>query len=249
MATMAEVLGYKAGSQLIVDSALEELLVAVDGIQADDAYRLKEVLQELMPALVHKYGDAMASLTADFFEKLTGLTAVLAEVNPDDVVEISARWAAGDAFKAGNLNTSINRAAESMSRHIKQAGRDTLRLSAERSDGQVGYARMLTGKVNCAFCAALAGRGAVYGDDWSDEAAAARKFHDKCDCIVIPVRGPDDWPEGYDIDGLQRQYEEARQQAGYLSLKGGAKGSARRGTPEEQDLTILQVMRELHGFK
>lgn len=96
------------------------------------------------------------------------------------------------------VNLRVDRA---IIRHIEQAARDTIvaavEAEEERSGGPIGWARVLTGAESCGFCAMLASRGPVYATEWlaqhrgNDQVEG--KYHDGCDCIVVPVFDPDDW--------------------------------------------------------
>jgi hypothetical protein len=66
-------------------------------------------------------------------------------------------------------------------RHVLDGGRSTL-LDSIRSDRRsVGWARATSGR-SCAFCAMLAGRGAVYRED-----TAGFQAHDSCSCVPEPI--------------------------------------------------------------
>ena len=66
---------------------------------------------------------------------------------------------------------------------------------------QVRYARVPTGTETCPFCVMLASRGFVYLSE-----RAARHAHPGCDCRVVPGFAGETEVEGYDLDGLYRQY-------------------------------------------
>lgn len=78
-----------------------------------------------------------------------------------------------------------------MARHAIQAGRDAIVDTANRSE-HLGWARVLSGAENCAWCVMLASRGPVYKTEAT--ARAATHSHDFCDCVFVlaPRRG--DWP-------------------------------------------------------
>ena len=75
-----------------------------------------------------------------------------------------------------------------VARHAQQAGRDAVQRTAEAAPERIGWARTLTGRENCAFCAMLASRGPVYG-------AKGVRFlaHDHCDCVPELVVKGEDW--------------------------------------------------------
>lgn len=106
----------------------------------------------------------------------------------------------------------------------------------------VGWARVLTGEFNCGFCIMLASRGAVYSSKLAAkyrggrrqvktgkqgqkfEAAktrarreayrevSQRKFHDGCDCAVVPVWEPDNWVGQKEAEKLREFYDKVRRE-------------------------------------
>lgn len=77
-------------------------------------------------------------------------------------------------------------------RMVANAARDTLMRNVERDRYALGFRRVTDGNP-CAFCAMLAGRGAVYT---SKEAAIGRgsRYHDFCGCTVEAVYRRDQPP-------------------------------------------------------
>lgn len=70
----------------------------------------------------------------------------------------------------------------------------------------VGWARVLTGRYSCGFCVMLASRGPVYTSAHhagKGGAGGRDKFHNNCDCVVVPVFKSKDWPG-------RREYEQLR---------------------------------------
>lgn len=85
-----------------------------------------------------------------------------------------------------------------LARHAVQAGRDAVRDTADRSDN-LGWARVLSGAENCAWCVMLASRGPVYKSE--DSARAATTSHDFCDCVFVlaPRRGRWEGQDRYEL--------------------------------------------------
>lgn len=82
----------------------------------------------------------------------------------------------------------------------------------------VSWARVLTGVENCAFCVMLASRGAQYSS--KTRAGGAKddsyRFHDNCDCLVVPVYDFDHWPGKETADYL---YEEVWAKSGVKTVE------------------------------
>ncbi len=108
-----------------------------------------------------------------------------------------------------NLQTGVH---GSVQRHVGNGGRATLRNIVEEQDRQaLGYIRVTRAKP-CYFCAMLASRGPVYGDDSFDdsdprfEGQGNVKVHDSCHCTIEPVYSSKTaWPgRGREFEGMWR---------------------------------------------
>ncbi|MBF6328741.1 hypothetical protein [Nocardia transvalensis] len=108
------------------------------------------------------------------------------------------------------------RAGARLARHARQAGRDAVIDTANGAGDEIGWARVLSGSENCAFCAMLASRGPVYRSDKSASRVVGRngqprgsrdlgeQFHDHCDCDVVLVRRGRDWEGREQYEQLER---------------------------------------------
>lgn len=93
-----------------------------------------------------------------------------------------------------------------LARHAHQAGRDAAVDTAEQAGETVGWARVLTGAENCAWCVMLSSRGPVYRSEQSASTASGKRgnraagesYHDNCDCQAVLVHAGRDW------DGRER---------------------------------------------
>ena len=77
---------------------------------------------------------------------------------------------------------ALSQLAGAASRLALNGGRDTIVGAVASDRAALGYARVTDGSP-CAFCAMLAGRGAVY----RSETTAGFDAHDKCGCTAEPV--------------------------------------------------------------
>lgn len=277
MSSLAELNALNRANDTLKASARRELRTIMARLDPSGPDEVRDVLLRVMPELTIRYGQASGAVAAEWLEAIIGLRDV---VIPDTIelpaVAASARWAVGDLYAGGTLGVTMSRAEGSLLRHGLQMGRSTVAESATRS--RVGYARILQGDKNCAFCVMAAGRGATYSsaraaggvvgrglnveDAKNSRAARAAKgqksrgaraigdkFHDHCDCAVVPVRDEKDWPAGYDIGRLERMYTDAVDEAGAgRVLKGGTPGP-NKGGADDEELSVLQVMRRNYGLK
>lgn len=118
---------------------------------------------------------------------------------------------------------------------VRKAEAEAADAEAERPPVRlrpVGWARVLQGKYSCGFCIMLAARGAVYSSADAAQLVAAeagkksreggflsrrartelrrknpRAFHEHCDCVVVPVFDPDNWPGRTEQQRLQDFYQ------------------------------------------
>lgn len=93
------------------------------------------------------------------------------------------------------IQAFTDRTAAGTARHVKSASRDLVTETARVN--RVGWARRLQGGENCAFCAMLASRGAVYS-----QKSVRFRTHDHCDCTGEIVRDPEQWEGKEEADQL-----------------------------------------------
>lgn len=187
-------------------AATGDLRVALAGIDMSDFREVRGVLDRLWPDLVLGYGQASVALGSTLFEMMADDLSVsptlrLARENDGAAPLARMRWAVGTAAPLVNLSTILDEL-------VKQPARDTIAESAVAS--KLGWARVPSGADTCAFCRMLASRGAVYTSEARAKfGKSGRKYHGKCDCGVVVVRGPHDYPEGYDPDVYLAEYAAA----------------------------------------
>ncbi|MFD5599186.1 hypothetical protein ACFWHR_03925 [Leucobacter sp. NPDC058333] len=119
-------------------------------------------------------------------------------------------WQDMQAERAASQRQGQEKLAREVERTRERDSRDLRELAVQPG----GWARMLTGVENCAFCVMLAARGAVY--DGKAEALDGDyigkfgdAYHDHCDCIAVPVYSPL-WDGGKTAAALQKLYERAQ---------------------------------------
>ena len=90
----------------------------------------------------------------------------------------------------------VTEALDVAERHGAAAGRDAIVDAARHDRRALGYARATVGLENCAFCLMLVSRGPVYKDQNSAllRDGAFEPYHDRCDCIAVPVYDRNNWP-------------------------------------------------------
>lgn len=104
---------------------------------------------------------------------------------------------------------------------VEGAGRSSGRRPRDRRRGRrpaaeplpgtmMGWARVLTGRESCSFCAMLASRGPVYrSESTASSNAQGKTFHFGCDCVAMPVFKDRDWEGREEYERLEGIWAES----------------------------------------
>lgn len=175
-------------------AAARDILRLMAAYDLDDIDRSWLAIAPGMEAVVRDYHRRSAGLAAGYYQAFRTaegaggqLTLRLAEPPDPDYLAYSLGFYGQIAPKqmvqkgirdvAAKTTTLVVGGA---TRHVLDGGRGTLTESVRGDRQALGYARVTAGKP-CAFCAMLAGRGAVY-----KESTAKFEAHDHCACTVEP---------------------------------------------------------------
>jgi len=219
---------YRSELRKIVDTASGSFKAAL----LEDLPRLsqmdpEELLEELVWILrdyVMVYGDEAATLAADFYSELAEAAGVkvpdptlyqwgneeyygFVQRHMDDLAEGLV-----DKFVRGMQGVLSNMVKTSANRTMGENAVVTNKVTGQRKPRRKGkpsgvrFARVPTGPTTCAFCIMLASRGFVYAS--RETAGQFEKYHDNCDCIVIP-EFDNEGIEGYDPDVYLKQWYDA----------------------------------------
>lgn len=157
---------------------------------------------QVFPAVASQYGEAAATLAADWYDELRdsyrvrgSFTAELAPVSGDEVFRAASNWAAapGEA-DIPDFGTALARTEGVAQKLVADMSRDTVKISTDRDPQAHGWARF-TEPGACDFCLMLSSRGGVY-------TSATVRFgsHDHCHCLAGPI-----WAENRGVvDTYQR---------------------------------------------
>jgi hypothetical protein len=142
---------------------------------------------DLLPRLTLVYGEAAATLGADWYDDLRDeagargrFAAVLADLPDRGRTDALARWGVTPLFQPEpDYATTFIKVAGGLQRIIANADRGTVVRSSIQDRSARGWARAGVGE--CDLCTLLIGRGAVY-----TEATADFETHDRCGCVAVP---------------------------------------------------------------
>jgi hypothetical protein len=144
---------------------------------------------EVLPAISHQYGEAAATLAADWYDVLRTSYSVpghfaadLAPQPPEEMFQAISNWAAAPVEgDAPDLATALARTEGAAQKLVADASRNTVKHNSERDPNAHGWARF-TEPGACDFCRMLSARGGVY-------TSATVRFgsHDHCHCLAGPV--------------------------------------------------------------
>lgn len=214
-----------AGLSKLVRDELAGFFGSLD-LSKPDAVR--DALLEFVPLLVSEYGSVAESLALDYYDEMRAASGAAGSFRavagasriPAAAVEAKVRYLAGHlwtpepAAMLGGLLAATDK-------YVKQPGRDAIAFNARREG--VRWARVPQGSRTCAFCLLVASRDAVY---LTKRAAGDRRntgkgdaFHGLCDCAVVRIAKPSDYPTDYLPDDYLGMYEDAAKNADSGSVK------------------------------
>lgn len=234
MATREELNRYSTATARIVEFAradLNRFWLSLDLARPD---AVREALLDFVPALVREYGDVAAAAAADWYEQLRAAAvsgnyrAVTGGVISVDQVSQSVRYAAGHLF-TDTPEQALAVINGSVQRFVQYSGRETVARNVARDKSRPRFARVPAGATTCAFCSLVASRGFVYHS--KKTAGETHKYHDDCDCQIVPSWDESPFIDGYDPDALYDQYMTAREASGSHTASGIA-AEMRRQFPE-----------------
>lgn len=215
MATSAQVAEFRQATQSLVALAQRDMRDFWRALDVEgNPLLVKEALLAFFPELVTGYGDAAAILGADWYDLLrdappsaASFRAVLASPPAVEQAEASARWALGPLFAAepdpSQVLANLYGAAQ---RLVLEPYRRTVIGSAIRDPLPRGYARVPVGPT-CRFCVMVASRGFVFRSrESAGDPDVTDRWHDDCNCDIVPGNRPGDLPEDYDLKALKRAY-------------------------------------------
>jgi len=212
---------YREGLQVLTAEAVAtsvELLRRTSGSADSRRY----LLLEGVPSLVGYYADGSSALAADFYDERRELAGVrrsfgASPIVPDRTVKIrrAVAWASEPLFQGLELD-AVKRLEQVVQLETARPFRDTITGNRKRDPQSVGWQRISAG--GCAFCRALASRGAVY-----KESTARFAAHPSCHCTASPVfLGGDTGPEASTLQYLaskrSRSPKEREQVRNWISL-------------------------------
>ena len=145
-----------------------------------------EALHDILPALIDEYGQAAATVAADWYDELRESLGVGGRfvAIPADVEDTGAHALIGWALDEATDDESLVALLEGgMQRRVINFGRFTVMQSSIDDPRGDGWQRLGQGS-NCPFCDLLISRGAVY-----NEQSAVFGAHDNCNCVAVPAFG------------------------------------------------------------
>lgn len=175
-----------------------------------DQLAMSQLLADGWIALIEKYGGMAAEIGAEQFDQWAtelGIKPKPVVAPPVDERRATARlgWSLTMPDQMGILVVLLDEL-------VKQPYRSTMQDSALNSGG--AWARVPAGAETCNWCLVLGSRGAVYhSKQLAQLGTTGKKYHGKCDCQPVLLRGPQDYPKGYDPSALYDKYSIGRENA------------------------------------
>lgn len=188
----------------IVTFMRNHLLHGSDAIETLTEAQRKELI-DYAYAIVQKYGEATAALSAEMYDAVAILEGRY--VAPAEMAELASY---GDVAKAVNgtllQSGNLEEIASAASRWVKMAGADTTMHNAIRDGAE--FAWIPSGET-CAFCLTLASRGWQRASKKALKNGHAEHIHSNCDCQYTVRFNERTTVEGYDPDAYLSMYRHA----------------------------------------
>jgi len=227
--TYSDIRRYSKMARDVSKSAREEFVRRASEIDYSDWDRAAQELRELCRAMVSLYGMAASTLGAQWYDYCRRLA--IGEGEPADALTPNDGALSYDMERtihglyAGTTKPEemAERMGATVEKHVHELSRNTVsaalqrdyeaqvaRGASERTKSRYRWTRVTVG-TSCAFCTMLASRGAVYLSRESAGGTPSHKFHDDCDCVVLPFADSGDI-RGYEqtLDACSKAYYDAR---------------------------------------
>ena len=156
-------------------------------------------------AIVNKYGEASAALSAEMYDAtalLEGRYLAPAELAPLAEYGDVAKAVNGTLLQSGNIDEIANAAA----RWVKMAGADTTLHNAVRDGAQFAW---VPSGMTCAFCLTLGSRGWQPASKAIIKDGHAEHIHSNCDCQYAVRYSEKTEVEGYHPEAYLSMYRHA----------------------------------------
>lgn len=158
-----------------------------------DPVLAREALNDVLPALVTVYGEAAATLAADWYDNLRDQIgprqrfAAIPAGFADTGAYALVGWATTQAVDATSLRSMVEGGVQ---RRVANFSRQTVMASAVKDPAATGWQRVGAGLCRSGFCDLLIGLGRVY----RTESSASFASHDNCQCGAVPAWGGEPVP-------------------------------------------------------
>lgn len=173
----------------LADTAGEDIGLLWSQLSTVDEVR--EALMDVLPALVADYGDAAATVSAEWYDEYREDRDVPGRFRADvpNVVDLGAEALAGWGTdlvtpKGADWDAALSQVQGGVQKRIATAGRDTITNAVFLDPEGRGWQREARSG-GCGFCQMLAGRATLYRERTTADFGA----HDWCNCLAVPAFG------------------------------------------------------------
>jgi len=191
MPSRADVETLQAANRGLVTLARRDLQAFWATLDLTRPERARDLLLEFTPVLVERYGEAAATVAADFYDDLRAserapgrFSARMADPVSVERVQARTRFGAQHLFTDAP-DQMLTFLAGAVTKYVLEPGRATIVQSTAADPAAVGWHREARPSESytsgCRFCQMLVSRGAVYKESTVRFAA-----HDDCNCVALP---------------------------------------------------------------
>lgn len=225
--TYSDIKRYSSMARGISKSARADFERRASQIDYSDWSMASDELRALCRAIVRTYGTGSATLGAQWYDYCRRLA--IGEGDPAEPLTPNESALTYDMEQtihglytgAHTPEQMADAMGATVEKHVHELSRNTVSVALQR-DYAASVARgggrrsryrwtRITVGTSCAFCTMLASRGAVYLSRETAGGTLSSKFHDDCDCVVLPFADSGD-VDGYadTLDACSKAYYDAR---------------------------------------
>lgn len=172
-----------------------------------DEEEYKAALKRLSATVADNYAKAAARVSARFanaiYEADTGESGTfdIAHINAQEAIEHGIKWS--DTPEKVTAKTLLF--VRSL---VRRGARNTVIHAVAGTKGK--WARVPQGLTTCAFCIILASHGFYYHSKETAGGVDPSRFHNDCDCLVVPSWSDNCSVAGYEPKALEEKYKQAK---------------------------------------
>ena len=192
MLSTAEIGAYGRAVDSLVTLAQNDLRTLWSHAARQRPEQARDLLLEIMPALVDQYGSAAAAIADEWYRDMRldqnipgDAPTVQTSLAPQGEIDDSVRFGAG-ALYAGNPDIALSYLTGALIRYVSDGARSQIADMTWADPEAMGWERRTRNPQACNFCVMLTMNECYY----RSQGTASFGAHDNCKCVAVPAWDP-----------------------------------------------------------